>query len=55
MKKWRIVYWFGSITTETIIKADSKEESIIEFEKRKGKDKGKDIIIIEELGNYKHD
>ena len=48
MKKWRIVYWFGSITTEAFVKADSKEEAIAEFEKSKGK--GKDIIInVEEV------
>ena len=48
MKKWRIVYWFGSITTETFVKANSKEEAIVEFEKSKGKSKD-DIINIEEV------
>ena len=47
MKKWRIVYWLGSMMTETFVKADSKEMAIAEFEKRKG---GKDRIInIEEV------
>lgn len=45
MKKWRIIYWFGSITTEVFIEADSKEDATAEFEKRKGKDT---IINIEE-------
>jgi hypothetical protein len=46
MKKWRIVYWLGSITTEVFIKADSKEAAIAEFEKSKGKDR---IVNIEEV------
>ncbi len=47
IKKWRIFYWLGSMTTEMFVKADSKEKAIAEFEKRKG---GKDRIInIEEI------
>jgi hypothetical protein len=48
MKKWRIVYWLGSMMTETFVKADSKEAAIAEFEKRKGKDKDS-IVNIEEV------
>ncbi len=48
MKKWRFVYWLGSMQTETYVKAYSVEEAIIEFEKLKGK--GIDRIIrIEEV------
>lgn len=47
MKKWRIVYWLGSMMTDMFVKADSKEAAIAEFEERKGsKDR---IINIEEL------
>ena len=45
MKKWRIVYWLGSMMTETFVRADSRETAIVEFEKDKGKDR---IISIEE-------
>ena len=49
MKKWRIVYWLGSMTTETFIKADSEETAIAEFEKNKGNGKDRIISIEEDL------
>lgn len=48
MKKWRIFYWLGSMTTEMYIKADSKEDAIAKFEILTGR--GKDYILnIEEV------
>ena len=46
MKKYRILYWLGSIKTEYIVKANSTKEAEKKFIKIKG---DKDIIDIEEL------
>lgn len=43
MKKWRIFYWLGSMTTEMFVKADSEEDAITKFEILTGR--GKDYII----------
>lgn len=44
MKKYRIVYWFNSCTTECYIKADNKNEALEKFKELKGE---KRIINIE--------
>lgn len=46
MKKYRILYWLGSMQTEYIVKADSTEEAEKKFREIKG---DKNIIDIEEL------
>lgn len=46
MKKYRIVYWFGSIKTDWIVKANSEEEAREEFIRIKG---NKEIVRIEEV------
>lgn len=45
MKKYRFVYWFGSITTECYINANSQEEAIELFKEKKG---DMHIVNIEE-------
>lgn len=46
MKKYRILYWLGSMKTDYIVKADSTEEAEKKFREIKG---DKNIIDIEEL------
>ena len=46
MKKYRILYWLGSMKTEYIVKANDKEEAEKKFREIKG---DKNIIDIEEL------
>ena len=46
MKKYRILYWLGSMKTEYVVKADNKEEAEQKFREIKG---NKNIIDIEEL------
>ena len=46
MKKYRILYWLGSMKTDCIVKADSAEEAEKKFKEIKG---DKNIIDIEEL------
>lgn len=46
MKKYRIMYWLGSVATDCYIKANSKQDALMAFKRRKGRDK--DIIKIEE-------
>lgn len=45
MKKYRILYWLGSMKTEYVVKASSTEEAVKKFREIKG---GKNIIDIEE-------
>ena len=46
MKAWRIVYWFCSMMTERLVKADSKETAIARFAENYSKD---NIVSIEEI------
>lgn len=46
MKKYRILYWLGSMKTEYVVKANSTEEAKKKFREIKG---DKNIIDIEEL------
>ena len=46
MKKYRILYWLGSMKTEYVVKAKNKEEAKKKFREIKG---DKNIIDIEEL------
>ena len=46
MKKYRILYWLGSIKTEHVVKASNKEEAEKKFREVKG---DKNIIGIEEI------
>lgn len=46
MKKYRILYWLGSMKTNYIVKADNKEEAEKKFREIKG---DKNITDIEEL------
>lgn len=45
MKKFRIMYWFNSCTTECYVKADDEAKALEKFKKLKGE---KQIISIEE-------
>ena len=44
MKKYRIVYWFGSCITEWYVKANDEQEALKKFKELKGE---KEIINIE--------
>lgn len=46
MKKYRILYWSGSMRTEYIVKANNEEEAEKKFREIKG---DRNIIDIEEL------
>lgn len=46
MKKYRILYWLGSMKTEYIVKASNKQEAEKKFKETKG---NKNIVDIEEL------
>lgn len=46
MKKYRILYWFGSMRTEYIIRAINKEEAKKKFSEIKG---DMHILDIEEI------
>jgi len=52
-KKYRIIYWFNSIRTDIILKADNKDDAIKKFRESKYKSKCngdiKNIIEIQEL------
>lgn len=45
MKRFRIVYWFSSITTERYISANSKDEALEKFAQWSDKK----IVSIEEV------
>lgn len=45
MKKFRIMYWFNSCTTECYVKADDEVGALEKFKELKGE---KQIISIEE-------
>lgn len=45
MKKYRILYWFGSMVTEFVVKADNAEEAEKKFRETKG---NKTIVEIKE-------
>ena len=50
MKRYRILYWFGSIHTVYVVEANNKEEAEKKFREIKG---DRNIIDIKELGqNY---
>lgn len=46
MKKYRILYWLGSMKTDYVVKASNKEEAEKKFKEIKG---DKNIVEIEEL------
>lgn len=46
MKKYRILYWLGSMKTEYVVKASNKEDAEKKFREIKG---DKNIIDIEDL------
>ena len=46
MKLFRIVYWFGSVTTERYIKAHNKDEAIAKFAELSNEKK---VVKIEEV------
>lgn len=48
MKKYRILYWMGSITTDWCVSANSAEEAEKKFREIKGEEK--EIVRIEEVG-----
>ena len=50
MKNYRFYYIFCSCTTETYIRANSKEEAIEKFKQQKG---DRTILNIEEVRNVK--
>ena len=45
MKKFRIVYWFGSCMTEHYVKAENEQKALEKFKELKGE---KTIVNIEE-------
>ena len=49
MKKYRILYWLGSMKTDYIVKADNTEEAEKKFREIKGNNAN--IISIEEAEN----
>lgn len=49
MKKYRIIYWFNSMRTDSIVKADNEEDAIKKFRESKYNRDIKDIIEIQEL------
>lgn len=49
MKKYRILYWLGSMKTDYIVKANNKEEAEKKFKEIKGNNAN--IFSIEEITN----
>ena len=49
MKTYQIVYWFGSITTEQIVKAETAQEAEAKFRETKG---DRCIVSIREVGQW---
>lgn len=46
MKQYRIIYWFGSIRTEWITRAETEQDAVEKFVREKGEEKRNSIYKV---------